>query len=159
MKSIVLVVGLTLLLIAVPLRSQSLTNTEKADIEKLLKNQVAQYLSTYEKIDLQAAIEFWSRDNLIGAIGYGQHYTTIEAVTGYLARQNKGRKEQTIDVQDVKIRILSPNMAVAQVSYNWRIIAANGNVSNYVVALTEYWVKESSGWKLTFEAGSSAARQ
>jgi hypothetical protein len=92
-------------------------------------------------------------------MGYGQNYTTIEAVADYFARANKGRKEQKIDIQDVKVRILSPDMALAQVSYNWKLILANGNVSNYVVALTEFWVQESSSWKLAFEAGSSAARQ
>ena len=159
MKGIALAVALMLFVFAVPIQAQALTDAQKADIEKAVKSQVAQYLSTYEKIDLDAAIKFWSRDKLIGAMGYGQHYTTIEAVAGYFARGNKGRKEQKIDIQDVKVRILSPDTAVAQVSYNWKILAANGNVSNYVVALTEFWVQESSGWKLAFEAGTSAAKQ
>ncbi len=59
--------------------------------------------SAYEKIDLDAVIKFWSRDKLIGAIGYGQNHTTIEAVMGLLGRQNKGRKGQKLDIQDMKV--------------------------------------------------------
>jgi len=159
MKKIALAVGLMLLFFAVPIQAQTLTDVQKADIEKTLKSQVAQYLSTFEKIDLDAAIKFWSRDKLIGANGYGQNFTTIETVMDFFARMNKGRKEQKVDIQDVKIRILSPDMAVSQVSCNWKIFAANGNVSNYVTALTEIWVKESNVWKVAFEVGSSATVQ
>ena len=159
MKSIAITVCLMLLLVAAPLQAQTLTDAQKADIEKAVKGHVAQYLGAFEKIDLDAAIKFWSRDKLIGANGYGQNYTTIDTVMGFLVRMNKGKKEQKVDIKDVKVSILSPDMAVAYVTCNWKNILANGNVTNYIVALTEIWVKDSNVWKLALESGSSAAAQ
>jgi hypothetical protein len=159
MRNIALAACLILLLFAVPIQAQTLTAAQKADIETAVKSQVAKYLSTFEKIDLEAAIKFWSRDKLIGANGYGQNYTTIDDVMSLFVRMNKGRKEIKVDIKDVKINILSPDMAVAYVTGNWRNILANGNVTNYIVGLTEIWVKESNVWKLALESGSSAAVQ
>jgi hypothetical protein len=47
MKSIAIAVALMLLIVAVPIQAQTLTDAQKADIEKAVKSQVAQYLGTY----------------------------------------------------------------------------------------------------------------
>jgi len=159
MKAMALLVGLMLLLFALPVQAQTVTDAQKAAIEKSLKAQLTQYLSTFEKIDLDAAMKFWSQGKLIGSNTNGQIFTTLEGVKGAFATMNKGRKEQKCDIKDIKFRTLSPDMAMTLVSCNWKIVFANGNVGNYVVALTEIWVMEANVWKIVFEVGSSVAAQ
>jgi len=159
MKRIVPVIGLMVLLFVVPLQAQVLTDAQKADIEKSVKDLVTQYFRAWERLDLDGAIKFWSRDKLIGQMASGRAVTTLEAVLESWKGSNKTHKEHKIDDPDVRIRIISPDAVVAQFSASWKIVFTNGNVTTYNFIATELWVKESSGWKITFEAASSAAKQ
>jgi ketosteroid isomerase-like protein len=159
MKAMALLVGLMLLLFALPVQAQTVTDVQKAAIEKSLKEQLTQYFGAFEKIDLDAAMKFWSQDKLIGFNNNGQNFTTFEGVKGAYTAMMKGRKEQKCDIKDIKFRTLSPDMTMTLVSCYWKIAYANGNVGNYVAALTEIWVKEANVWKVVFEVGSAVAAQ
>jgi len=159
MRTIALAVGFMLLLFALPIQAQTITDTQKADIEKSLKDQTIQYLNTHTKMDTEALLKFWSRDKLIGINADGRCYTTTAAILQKLAIDFKGRKEEKLDVQEIKVHILSSDTAITLASGKLRITAINGNVFNYMLAVTILWVKESGVWKIAHEAASAGFEQ
>ena len=159
MKHIALVIGLMLLSFAVPVSAQTLTDSQKADIEKAVKEQVAQYFRTVDTMDVDAALKLWSREKLIAQVASGRVVPSIETMTTNWKNAFANRKTHHFEIQDVMVRVFSPDTALAICSGSFRNELKSGNISNYNYVATMIWTKDTSGWKVAYLGESSVAKQ
>jgi hypothetical protein len=159
MKSMAFAVALMLLIFAFPVQAQTMTAAQKAEIEKAVKNQITQMLVVWDTLNLEASMQFWSRDKIIGELRPTGLVTNLDTMLATWKKDSANRKTQKIDIQDAKLQIISPDMVIATSIGYLRIELKNGNINNYNYANTTIWVKESGGWKMAFLAEKTAARQ
>ena len=159
MKIIVIAACLMLLFVVVPVQAQTLTDTQKAEIEKIVKEQITALCSTFDTLDVESAFKLWSRDKLIGEVTAGRIDTSIDAMIKRWKSSNANVLRRKNDIQEIKVNVISPDVAFATSKNLVRVELKNGNVNNSNWVGTFLWVKESSGWKLAFYGQSSSAIQ
>jgi hypothetical protein len=159
MKSMALAVALILLIYAVPIQAQTMTAAQKAEIEKAVKEVVLQSYRIVETMDVDAAAKPWSRGNFIGQLTSGRFVTDFDTMVSNWKTSFANRKAHKWELQDVAVRVFSPDTALATFSGSFRNELKNGNLSNYNYAGSMILVKESSGWKIAYLAETTAAKQ
>lgn len=159
MRNIALAACLILLSLAVPVQGQTITIAQKADIEKAVKEQVIQYFRAIETMDMEAIFRYWSRENLIAQVTGGRTVTSVDTMMKNWKTAFDNRQAHRFDIQNVMVRVFSPDAAVAVCTGLFRNELKNGNVSNFNYANTMIWIKESGMWKAASLIESTSARQ
>ncbi len=159
MKSMACAVGLMLLLYAVPLQAQTLPDIQKTDIEKAVKNQITQWYAALDTLNAEASMQFWSRNQVIGSLSPTGTNSDLEVMLKNIKNGFASRKLQKSEIADIKVLVLSAEMAVAFTKGTNRIEMRNGNISLNNWASTTILVKESGEWKIAHNAGTAATRQ
>jgi|WetSurMetagenome_2_1015567.scaffolds.fasta_scaffold42197_3 hypothetical protein len=152
MKSIPLAIGLMLLFCAVPVQAQTVTGAQKAEIEKAVKEKVAQMYDSLDALNAESYVRLWSQDKIMGSLsptGLEKNLETMKkAIQGY-TENAKSRKTESLATT---VHALSPEMALAFSNTTFRAEGKNENSGRFYMANTTIWVKDSGGWKLAFSA-------
>jgi hypothetical protein len=155
MKSIVVAVGLILLFLAVPVQAQTMTASQKADIEKTIKAKVNEMYNALDTLSPEVNVKIWSKDKIIGALGATGLETSLEAMakSTQVYRDNfQWRKTDSFEVQAVLV--VSSEMAIAFSKSTFKAQPKNSNnINSLTMGSTTIWVKESEEWKLAFMGG------
>jgi hypothetical protein len=159
MKIIVIAACMMVLFFPVPLQAQTVTAAQKADIEKAVTEQVTQLYAAFDRLDAEAANQFWSRDKIIGSLTPTGLNSDLESMLKGTKNTFANRTVQKSVITDMKVLMPSPEMSIAFVKGTNRIEYKNGNVSLSNWASTTIWVKEPGGWKLAHMAQVAAAIQ
>jgi ketosteroid isomerase-like protein len=107
----------------------------------------------------EAAMQFWSRDRIMGELRAVGLVSNAETILNYWKNGAANRKAQKFEVSETKVDVLSPEMALVFSKGLLRIELKNGNISNNDYANTTIWVKEPDGWKMAYLVEKSATRQ
>lgn len=157
MKTLAFALALMLLIITVPLQAQTVTDAQKAEIEKAVKGQITQYYGALDTLSAEASTQFWSRDKILGSLTATGLNSDLDSVLKGLKNTFSNRKAQKSDISDIKVIVPSPDTAIAIAKGTYRIEYRNGNISNGNWASTTIWVKEPAGWKMAHIVQNSAA--
>lgn len=159
MRGMANAIGLTLLLIAVPLQAQTMTDAQKAEIEKAVKDQVTQRYAASDSLSAESVIQFWSRDKILGTLSPTGLNSDLESILKGVRSTFATLKVQKSELLGIKVFLISPEMAVAFTKGTGRFEYKNGNITSSNWANTSIWVKEAGGWKMIHSAGTAATRQ
>jgi ketosteroid isomerase-like protein len=158
MKSIAFAVALMLLLFAVPVHSQTVTASQKAEIEKAVKEQMTKWYAAWDSLSAEAAKQVWSREKMIGSLRATGLLSDLEAISSGYKTTMENRKSNKVEISEILVYPFSPETALGISRGVWRVELKNGNITNYNFADTMIWVKEPGGWKLVHEAQRTAAQ-
>ena len=162
MKSMHLIVGsilLILLFLAVPAQAQTMTAAQKADIENAVKDKVTQLYASFDSLKAETYVKLWSRNKIMGALTPTGLVTTPDALSKLYKTDVSNQKSHKNEIVDIKVQVLSPEMAFGFGKTTLRIERTNGNIENYNVGDISIWVKESGEWKLAHHAYTGEARK
>jgi ketosteroid isomerase-like protein len=151
-------IGLMLLLLAIPVCAQTLTDAQKAEIQKVVKEQEVQFFRSLETMDVAAIERFWSRENSIGQVLSGRLTTSLEGMAENRKNAFAIRRAHKFDIQDVTVHVFSPDYAMAILKATQQIEYKNGDVGNYSYVASTVWVREGTGWKVALTADSSLVK-
>jgi ketosteroid isomerase-like protein len=159
MKAIAFAVGLMLLFFAIPVQAQTMTAAQKADIEKAVKAKVTQLYGIWDSMNAEAYVQLWSRDKIIGELSATGLQTNFETMLNNFKTNFANQTSRKNNILDIRVDVLSPEMALAFSKSGLRIETKSGNIANYNYADITIWVKESGEWKLAHWAYASATKQ
>ena len=130
MKIMVIAFGIILLFLAIPVQSQTLTDAQKAEIEKVVKNQITKLFAAWDSMNAEAYVQLWSRDKIMGELrptGLESSFETmLKTQKTNFARETAHKNE----ILDIKVHVISPEMALAFSKSTVRIELKNGNINN-----------------------------
>jgi hypothetical protein len=158
MKAITFAVGLVLLLVAVPVQAQMVTSIQRADIEKAVNELILQMLRSYETNDVEKFFQYFNREQFVGYVAGGT-IGSLEQMKQQWTKDWATRTAQNRIAKEVRVRVLSPEAALAVWSGTGMNALKNGNVANFTSAGIALCTKEPSGWKITSFASGSTALQ
>jgi len=138
------------------LRAQALTDAQKADITKTLKDLTLQSFPLMERLDLEGLAKYYSRDKFIGYVFAGKQFTTFESMMAEWKRIFDTRKGHKMGMTDIQVRILGPEMALVWANGPWSVIAKDDKIYNYLGSSIYLFVKEGETWKIAFTTSNSA---
>ena len=138
------------------LQAQALTDAQKADIEKTVKEVVLKSIPLYERLDLEGLVKEWSRDKFIGYVFAGKEFTTFDSMKAEWKRIFDTRKGHKFEMTGIRVRILGPAMALVWWNGPWSIIAKDDKIYNYLGSMFFLYVKEGGTWKIAFSTSNSA---
>jgi ketosteroid isomerase-like protein len=127
---------------------QQLTEAEKDDVVKAVKERFDQLILALNKIDTAAWASFYSYDFPVTAVAgidfYGDKNTWVETVGEYFSQ----RKSQTIEPVAVHITPLASDLALLASEENTSMTQDDGSVVKSKHVFTMVWKNEKSGWKV-----------
>jgi len=140
---------LILFFIAVPVQSQTMTEAQKAEIVKAVRESVTHLYSVIDTLSPEKFVKLWSRDKIIGSLEVTGLESSFEVMEKNLrSRYEPAKSHTTNSVNVMEIHVISPEMAISFSTTNFRVELKNGNVVNPNMGTTTIWVKESGEWKL-----------
>jgi hypothetical protein len=148
MKSIVIAVCLMLLLVAVPLQAQTLTDAQKAEIEKILSENHKEIFSSVNQLSSAGYTKYLSESFQEKAGSGNIQAATKDGFLKWLDSIFGQRANQTISPHNIKVFVLSPDSAYSLYIGGAQITVKNGRKGGYGNAMTFVWRKEPSGWKI-----------
>ncbi|WP_162179677.1 YybH family protein [Solidesulfovibrio alcoholivorans] len=125
-----------------------LTEAEKNDVVKAVKERFDQLVSALNKIDTAKWESFYSDDFPVTAVAgvdfYGDKKTWVETVGEYFSQ----RKSQTVEPVAVKITPLAHDLALLVSEENTSMAQDDGSVVKSKHVFTMVWKNGKSGWKV-----------
>jgi len=158
MKKMTFAIGLALLFLSFPLSAQTLTDSQKADIEKAVKLQISQYFHTIEAIDYEGYLKCFTREKFIGWLSNGQVVTSFDTLKQQQKVNWETRKEVKITPQETKVTVLSAEAAVSSINGTFYTALKNGNVTNNNWGVLIIWIKEAGAWRVAYTGSSQVAK-
>ncbi len=156
MRNIALAACGLILLFSVPVQAQTVTSAQKAEIEKAVNELILQMLRSYETNDVEKFFQYFSREQFVGYIAGGS-IGSLEQMKQQWTKDWAARKAQNRVAKEVRVRVLSPEAALAVWSGTGMNALKNGNVANFTSAGMALCTREPGGWKITsFGSGSTA---
>ena len=148
MRHMVIAVGLVLLFFAVPVQAQTLTDTQKAEIEKVLTENHKEIIASVNQLSSAGYAKYLSESfqekagsGNIQAVSKGPF---LKWVDGIFAQ----RASQTVSPHSIKVFVLSPDFAYSLYVAGVQITVKSGRKGGYGNAMTFVWRKEPGGWKI-----------
>lgn len=148
-KNLILLVMLSLFLVAA-CRNQCppLTDLERADIEKQVQEQMKKNLISVSNLNAAEVLSQFSTDNFIAFCYAGPIVLSRSALGDSLETWYGQRKSISIDQLNLKVTVLSADLAlVDRTSVNQRVLK-NDSTVKYNFIGSYVFKKETSGWKL-----------
>ncbi len=148
MKSMISAVGPILLLIAVPLQPQTLTDAQKAEIEKTLISNHKELIASVNRLDTAGYAKFLS-DSFQERVGAGNVAARAkDTFLKWIGNAWSQRASQTVTPFDIRAFVLSPDSAYTLYVGGLQVTGKNGRQGGYGNAVTYIWRKELGGWKV-----------
>ncbi len=148
MKSIGIAFALMLLLVAVPLQAQTLTDAQKAEIEKTLIANHKEVIEFVNRLDTAGYAKFLSASFQERAGGGNVSVRSRDSFLKWLGDTWTQRTKQTVTPFNIKAVVLSPDAAYTLYVGGIQITGKNGRQGGYGNAITYIWQKESGVWKI-----------
>jgi ketosteroid isomerase-like protein len=148
MKSIAIAVCLMLFLVAVPVQAQTMTDAQKAEIEKILIENHKELIAAVNRLDVAGYVKFIS-DSFQERVGSGNvSARSKDPFLKWVGDAWSQRASQTVSPFDIRAFVLSPDSAYMLYVGGVQITSKNGRKGGYGNAVTYIWRKESGGWKV-----------
>jgi ketosteroid isomerase-like protein len=137
-----------------------LTDVQKTEIEKQIREQWNAYLKAANGLDFDKLMTFYSTNQFIGYLG-GTQYALFsrQAFRDTLQYWFDRRAQQKIEPTLVAIHALKPDLAVLLFSGKFATVGKNGKPHQYEIAETLLFIKENEGWKILHEHESWTERK
>jgi len=136
-----------------------LTDSQKADIEKQIREVVDKIITTAENLDVAGYSAFINSDEFIATINKGYAFQSKKEWIDSVGVWWSGRKSQDLDQVKVKIAVLSADYALADRVSVWQITNKNDFIWSFNQACSYIFKKEASGWKFIHYHESSQVIQ
>lgn len=150
MKSIyrLLFVFFFVMLFSCQQQHHALTEVEKEAVTKEVKNQFNNLVSACDELNAAAWSEFYSQTDFISAIGGANYFATRSAWVDSITLYFSMRASQKLDLLDVQVTVLAPNLALLTSEENIEMVSKGGKEIKWKHAFSMIWKKEQSGWKI-----------
>ena len=148
MKGIVLAVGLLLLFLAFPVQAQTLTDAQKAEIEKTLTEATKELTAATNQLSTDA-LEKYVSSGFYERLQSGNITATgKDSFLKLVANNNSQRASQKWEIDSIMVHVLSPDLAYVVSVGGGSTTYKSGRHGGYGNAITRIWRREPSGWKI-----------
>lgn len=127
-----------------------LTDEQKEAVTSEVKKQFNDNLSDLSKLDIDIWSEFWSKDDFVSASSGTNYFSTLEEFRDSVINWFSLRQSQKVEIIDVKIKVLTPELAILTSTVNWNVLFKSGEQFNSKSLVSLLWEKETNGWKSIF---------
>jgi len=148
MKGIVLAVGLLLLFLAFPVQAQTLTDAQKAEIEKTLTEATKELTAATNQLSTDALEKYVSSGFYERLMSGNITATGKDAFLKLVANNNSQRASQKWEIDSITVHVLSPDLAYVVSVGGGSTTYKSGRHGGYGNAITRIWRREPSGWKI-----------
>ncbi len=148
MKNITGVVTLMLLLFAVPAQAQTLTDAQKAEIEKILTDATKEIVAAVNQLSAEGYAKYLSSDFQERLGGGNINATGRDALLQYYESNNSQRTSMKSERDLIRVHVLSQDLAYVVDVGALSVTTKSGRHGGYGNAITRIWRKEPGGWKI-----------
>jgi len=124
------------------------TDVEKEAIEKEIKDQFNQLVSTLNQSDAGEWSKFYSKGEFLSTIAGTDYYATRSAWVDVITNYFSMRERQHVEPLQVRVTALTPEIALMTSEENAEMWLKSGNNIKSKHVFTMIWKKEQDDWKI-----------
>ena len=127
-----------------------MSDEQKANITSEIKKQFGDNVADLSKLDIDTWSENWSTDDFVSASSDTKYFTTLNEFRDSVRNWFSLRQSQKVEIIDLQVKVLSPEMALSTGITNWDVQLKSGEQFTAKSLVSLLWKKETNGWKGIF---------